>query len=431
MKLNILSPLPPAHTCIAENLWHTLPALEKLAEITLWTTQSEWDSNLEQWAKVRCIPFEQEFWHELQQADMTVYHIGNNVEFHGEIWDLSQRHPGVVILHDLSLQHLFSGIFLDYQQDCERYVRVMEEFYGDEGRQMAERRIRCECTPEDLSIRFPLTELGVSGTLGVLVHARDGFEALASRERCPIRLAGLPFAPTAEPQRRLAPVGDVRRLIVFGYLGPNRRIASVLQALSELPERDLFRLDIYGKMRDSSALLKQRDGFGLQEIVRLRGFVPEAELIESLQRADLAINLRYPTMGEASGSQLCIWNYSVPSLVTRIGWYSEIPESAVAFAKWENEVEEIKRHLRGLLANPEAYSRIGKAGRKYLEENHSPTSYAKEIVALASEASKFRVTAGAFRLAERAGSQLCWSNPSPRTTTSRRSANTILSLLSG
>ena len=38
---------------------------------------------------------------------------------------------------------------------------------------------------------------------------------------------------------------------------------------------------------------------------------------------ELLINLRYPTMGEASLSQLRIWRHALPSMVTQVGWHEE------------------------------------------------------------------------------------------------------------
>ena len=66
---------------------------------------------------------------------------------------------------------------------------------------------------------------------------------------------------------------------------------------------------------------------GLRERVTFHGYVSEAELEAALDDADLAVNLRYPTMGEASGSQLRIWDHALPSLVTH---YRRLRHAAAA-----------------------------------------------------------------------------------------------------
>ena len=46
----------------------------------------------------------------VEAADVAVYQLGNNVEFHGEIYRLSVWHPGVAVLHDLALDGLMYGL---------------------------------------------------------------------------------------------------------------------------------------------------------------------------------------------------------------------------------------------------------------------------------------------------------------------------------
>ena len=93
----------------------------------------------------------------------------------------------------------------------------------------------------------------------------------------------------------------------------------------------------------------------------LHGFVPESELDAALASAHLALNLRYPTKGEASGSQLRIWSHGLPSLVTRIGWYTELPADTVSFVRPEFLVEDVCAHLRAYAACPASYVEEGPA----------------------------------------------------------------------
>jgi hypothetical protein len=71
-------------------------------------------------------------------------------------------------------------------------------------------------------------------------------------------------------------------------------------------------------------------------------------------------------MGESSISQLQIWEHGLPSLVTAVGYYATLPEETVAFVRPSHELEDIQAHLRRFLADPAAFSRMGLAGRRYL-----------------------------------------------------------------
>jgi len=428
MKLNIVSPVPPARTSIAGDLWHSLPALQEVSDVTLWTNHRDWDPELEQFADVRCFP-ETGFWHELHKAEMTVYHIGNNHEFHSQIWDISRRHPGVVILHDMALQHLFTGFFR-VTNDTQGYLRLMLEHYGPEGARSARELLDGRRATEDVAREFPLTLPAIENALGVLVHSRDAFDRLARLKRWPVASAGLPFSPTARPGGVVPRGGGrKRRLIAFGFLGPNRRLDSILRALATVEERSSYQLDIYGSVWDPEHLEKLARSLGINELVTLHGFVPSEELEEAIEKADLAINLRFPTMGESSGSQLRIWDHALPSLVTRTGWYSELPDDTVAFVRQEHEVDDIRLQLQSLFSAPAALTHMGARGRLHLEQEHSPRAYARQIVDLARRAASFRAQASARLVARKIGSDGPMASLSP--TSARRVSSRIISVLCG
>ena len=62
----------------------------------------------------------------------------------------------------------------------------------------------------------------------------------------------------------------------------------------------------------------------MERLVKIHGYV--RDLDERLAEADLAVNLRYPSMGEASAAQLRIWDHALPSLVTERGGIASFRE---------------------------------------------------------------------------------------------------------
>lgn len=378
MKINWFSPLPPARTDIGHYTARVLAALAQRVEVTLWACQDDWDSSLEQYATI--CRWTGDAWADLNRADLTFYHIGNNRLFHQAIWEASRRHPGVVVLHDLRLQHLFLGIYLDIQGQRETYERVMTDYYGAAGGRAARQFFSGALNAEALAERWPLTEHALENACAVLVHTRDALETLATVNRWPVGYLPLPYPsrPTQQAPRPSDPSAP-RRLIVFGYLGANRQLDKLLQALADLPERSRLRLDIYGQLDRPDQVSAQIRALGLGNGVNLHGFVSEPELDQALDHADLAINLRYPSMGEASGSQLRIWDHALPSLVTRTGWYATLPETTVAFVRPGHEVADIQGHLRRLLANPAHFAHLGHNGRLLLETQHAPEQYAEGL----------------------------------------------------
>jgi len=202
---------------------------------------------------------------------------------------------------------------------------------------------------------------------------------------------------------------------MFGHMGRNRRLNAVLEALGEMPERDAFRLDIFGDITDGRHLRSRIRKLGLGQLVQLHGYAPENELNKVLQMSHLAINLRYPTMGEASGSQLRIWYHALPSLVTDVGWYSSLSRETVAHVRHEHESDDIQSHLKAFLKDPDQFAQMGQRGLRTLREHHDPEKYVQTILDMAANAKQFRVRKSAYDLARSAGTIMgSWtSNASP------------------
>ncbi|HEX5833852.1 MAG TPA: hypothetical protein VFY34_08360, partial [Pyrinomonadaceae bacterium] len=258
MKINWFCPLPPAKTSIADDyLVGILPSLSKHTELVLWTDQSNWDRNLQRFATVRSYDPQRMSWPELHHADVTFYNLGNNHLFHASIWQVSRQHPGIVILHDLRVHNFFESLYRGRWRDQAGYLAHMKRYYGDEGLRAANDYVSGAVQIDFLSERYPLTPLALENCLAVVVHTQEAFAHVETLKQWPVALASLPrtlppHEPTDHAARRQAT--PPYRLVMFGYMGRNRRLDAVLEALAALPERDSFRLDIFGEIPDARSL---------------------------------------------------------------------------------------------------------------------------------------------------------------------------------
>jgi hypothetical protein len=401
MKINWFSPLPPAKTDIGHYSARILPALSRLADICLWTSQDEWTPELETFAEVRQFDPNAVPWHDLNAADMTFYNIGNNRLFHKAIWDVSQKHPGIVVLHDLHLQDFFHQSFHGQLQNRIAYQQAMSRFYGKPGKLAVEDFWEGRLSIEQLTKDFPLTELALDHALGFVVHSRAAIDNVFEKTGLPGCYHPLPYpvGPELAGSKHESPW----RVIMFGYIGPNRRILEFLDALATCPGREDIQLDIYGELWAPELVRKKISSLGLKDQVAIHGFVSEPELDNALSQAHLAVNLRFPTMGEASGSQLRIWDHVLPSLVSQVGWYEGLPDDCVNFVRPDHEAEDIHHHLTDFMKNPEQFKERGKAGQALLASDHLPASYAKVLVDFAKQVSEKRAVLLSFDLARALG----------------------------
>lgn len=385
--IDIFSPLPPLPTDIANHTAAILPALARLATVRVWTDQSGPIELEVPGVEVRRFDPHALPAATLNRADVTFFNLGNNAGFHTGIHRAARRIPGVMILHDVRLQHFFAAYSEREGADRDYYLDLLDRTHGSRARGLGEAYIAGRGFLEDLVDCAPMTLAALDGTIGAVLHNQGEQAALQPQTQVPLYYVPLsyPFGPA--PERIAAAPGAPTRLVMFGFIGKNRRLLPVLEALAGMSDRGQYRLDIYGMMEHEQE--QEVDAAiaaaGLGDIATRHGFVPEAVLSTALARADLALNLRWPSMGEASGSQLRIWSARLPALVTRVGWYAQLPQDTAFMIDPDNEAAEIVHHLRALRQFPDRYAEAGRRGRHVLEMHHSPEHYAEALVAIASE----------------------------------------------
>ena len=390
MTINWFSPVPPTPSSIALDTAAVLPTLAERARIVVWTHESSWSPALEQHAEVRRYDPDAIPWGKINAADISIYHLGNHAAHHGPIWRVSRQHPGIVVLHDFNLQYFFATLTTETRDlSPSEYLEMMEFHHPARGRELGEAVLSGIIGADKIREACPLTGGAIENALGVALHTREGCSQLANTPELPVSYVPLVALPLTSSTTTRELGGEKAkssarpyRIIIFGFLGLNRRLRSVLQALHQFPQRNQFHLDIYGTVPHEETLPALVDTLGLNSLVTFHGYASEAELEDALDRSDLAINLRDPTMGEASASQLRIWKHGLPSLVTDTGWYASLPKNTVAPVRRDAELEDIHAHLRGFLTTPEHYRELGRNGRIYVEENHSVEAYVNGLMQL-------------------------------------------------
>jgi glycosyltransferase involved in cell wall biosynthesis len=318
--------------------------------------------------------------------DTVFVQIGNSWSFHAGFLRLIHRIPSVVVLHDLAVQELCADAIRNRQFPSAFYEREMARWHGAHGAACAADVLDGRRNALDLARDIPGFEITLDRAISVLVHTRSAYDAVNATAALPSYLLDLPFRPgMTRPSAARTRQGPLK-FVQFGYIGLNRRLLDVVEALAPLRDDVDFNFDIMGKVWDPQQVLKRVHELGLEDRVTLHGFVAESELDARLAEAHLVFNLRYPTMGEASGSQLRIWNASAASVVTDHGWYGTLDDETVFKIPYEREAEALRRLVRSLNADRTLGIRIGHAGRARLEARHAPARYARAVAHVAVQA---------------------------------------------
>lgn len=407
MKLNFFTPLPDLRTEIANMAATVLPELAKLAEVRAWTAQETWRDGLEEGYEIRRFDPAAPPIYVFNWADVNFYNIGNEARYHRAIFDMARRMPGIHILHDVRLPDMFAAYLGGTYEDRHYYKQEMAEAGLEDE---VELFLAGKLPVAQLAALEPMTQAALRPALGAVVHNAVEMAALAKTAAVPLFHVPLCLCQKMPPvpgcaARRFGE-GQPVRLIVFGFIGRNCCLPQVLQALAGMPERARYVLDIYGVLEAPEVIRGMIVALGLQDSVVEHGFVSDAVLDAALQRADLAINLRNPTMGEASASQLRIWANCLPSVVSDVSWYGTLAADAVFRVAVGDEVEGLRACLQALCEEPERFRQAGLRGRALLERAHRPEDYARALAEIAGQAPQMHARRNALVMARRAASAL-------------------------
>lgn len=372
------SPLDPQVSEIARYSAQLVPIISSLAPITLVSDASS-DEQPVWLAGMTQPPLP-----EPGLAALPVYHIGNNA-LHYPIWRQSQAQPGLVVLHDANLLDL--ARFAARQCGQPRQWRSMlADQYGRGLDRLIEQSEYSPEAEQELASSFPLFQPFIESALGVIVHSRYAADLLrqAFPHGPPVLELDLPAPPPPPiPERNYA--ADPLRFIFCGHVGPNRRLQQFMAAWSQLEQPQRLALDLYGQVGNRTELMRHAAQCGVDRYVTLHGYVDDQALDLALQQAHFALNLRWPTMGEASASQLRYWSAALPTLVTDVGWYAELPDDTVCKISADEEIPAIRAFLEDLLTDPNSFDGVGARGWTRLGERHTAQGYAEGLVEFARE----------------------------------------------
>jgi glycosyltransferase involved in cell wall biosynthesis len=166
----------------------------------------------------------------------------------------------------------------------------------------------------------------------------------------------------------------------FGFLNMNKRIPQLLEAFASFRRRNnRARLLLVGAAGERFDVGRRLERLGLTDGVQLMDYVPEERMWSLMASCDVLVNLRYPTMGETSGSAIRALSLGKPLLVSDVGWFSELPDDAVLKVPVDEHEVRVLEAALGVAA--EHGASLGAAARAYVEREHALAKVADAYVA--------------------------------------------------
>ncbi|MEP6535448.1 MAG: glycosyltransferase family 4 protein [Bryobacteraceae bacterium] len=363
--------------------------LKRFAEVDIWHPKSE---NLRA-STVRTVRIDRP--EEIVPAnlagyDLLVYNFGNYLPFHKDIFEISQRSPGIAILHDFVYHHFFAQYWLTYRNNPEAYKLTMERRYGQAGRREAESSLARKnpvLWETDRVVDYPLFEDIIGRMYGVVVHSNFFAEKVRACYPGPVTRLPLPYdipqTPVTLTRADLSvPEGSIL-LVTIGHLNPNKLVHQIIEVLGR--NRDRLKEIFYVAVGPCDPAYQERlqalvTQFDLRAKVRLTGYATDELLTAYVSHADVCINLRHPSFEGASASVIEEMLHGKPVIVTNGAFCSELPDDCVLKIRPGQEAEELPNALHRLIGDGAARSRLGANARNYAREQFHAERYVRELL---------------------------------------------------
>ncbi|HEX8998196.1 MAG TPA: FkbM family methyltransferase [Ktedonobacterales bacterium] len=346
------SPMPPERSGISDYSVELLEHLTKLVDVDTYAGVSE-TTTFNGWT---LRPYEAyPILARRQPYDLNVYAMGNNYEFHDEIFDLALREPGLVVMHDLTLYGFyFMGT------GARRDLLANEVRYAHGERALAEWRTVADDYTKVDRLKFNMLRRIAERSRGIIVHSEWGRDRLREiAPAVPVYVVPLGTRDLTDGNRSDSDATRAKLHIknsplvagVFGHVEPEKRVTQIVEAFSDVvkitPSAHLL---IVG--RSVNVPYRER----LEALIRttkLKGNVtivdspPLADFERMMQACDVILNLRWPSSGENSAVMARAFGMGKPVVTSDVPQFRELSDQFCWRIPYEGDEE--RQRLASLL----------------------------------------------------------------------------------
>lgn len=377
-RIAFFGPVNPIPSGISDYDEELLPLLRKDYEIDVFVDGEVRGSNIfhhgEFYFKQKNNPY-----------DLCLYQIGNSL-LHEYMYGYLFRYPGAVIFHDYCLHHsrakmlFLKGLFDEYLAEARMSYpeepRIGKTVYGGSAGEL-------------LLYYFPFIQLALKSSLVAGAHTEFVAKKLQVTSTPVIKIPmGIKIEDVTGEANQASELYPGKLVIgSFGFVTREKRLSSVLQALSELKwyYPNLIYL-VVGKVAEHYDFQSEVASYGLQSIVEVTGHVDRKRFHQLMSRSDVIVNLRYPSAGEMSATLLRALAYGKPVLMSRLLQLKEIPDDCVIKIRPNRELEDLFHNLWQLIENKSLRDKLGAKALRYMHTNHQPKQMVNKYRELISAA---------------------------------------------
>lgn len=367
------SPLPPVKSGISEYSERLLEELIKFYDITLYIDDYDIESRVIDNRFKVLTAGENEV--DFDSYDYLVYNMGNNPSGHEYCYADAINHPGLVILHDLSIYFLYSSF---HQHAKDLYSSIYDTFGPEYFKEIREDFSAANQVGSGADInlvsRYKFFDELVNSGNRIMVHSENSF--LEIHAKYPeVNVRKIPMIRQMEES--FHPMNRKTLLLMYGI----PQDAVLVAAFGHIVDTKKNRLscEVIKKLADKSqkiVYVMVGDGTECDDLVDNKvifklGYTELSVFNSFIYHSDIILNLRYPSMGETSAAVLRIMELGKTVIVNDDAWFSELPDTCVKKIPVSNMEYHLEKALQEMIENKEYRDSFGRNAKKYIEQEYS------------------------------------------------------------
>lgn len=308
--------------------------------------------------------------------DEVIYHIGNNFKFHSNIYKYAWNYPSTIVLHDWNIHGMMKHATVNLDGFAEYYSDAFD-IYGSKALKYKKNVIKKKYNADVLEL--PMSDAIAKRSKRVIVHHQWVKEQFIYQNNVDV-IALFSYINTIPSRKQIQKFKqkcniDSHEFVIscFGDVNLNKLPFIQIEAIKKLIDEGYpIKLIFVGKISpETKKMFEQLEYSKYKDFIFATGYIDDENYYSAISTSDLIINLRNPSVGEASLTLAQSLYLLKPVIIGNHNQYNEFPDDIVAGKIIYNgsEIEQLYSTILNFLENKNMLEKQLKQNIKYYVEN--------------------------------------------------------------